>query len=515
MRTHQPPGHILARQRWDALFEGSAGPALPAAEPRQQPHPPRHSHGPDLAHPGGTLVSLVTDQAARTPEAPAVEAPDGSVLTYRALVTRAERMATGLRARGVTPGTLVGLAVQPSADLIPALLGILAAGAAYVPLDSADPSARTAAVLADAAPIAVLADAAEAFRLPAGPPVWQVDDIATEGRCRYQVRAEDPAYVIYTSGSTGRPKGVVVPHRAIVARVRALRELYPLTSADRVLHKAHIAFDVSLTEIFRPAGRGRDRRAGPARRPPRSGLPGPDRRRARHHDRRLRAGHAGGLPRRTRSRRMRQPAPAALRRRADAAVHTGPRRRGPRRRPDPQPLRPHRDRRRDHALAVRSAPVRSGPGRPSRPEHLRLRARRRPAAGHRRRGLRRRRAARARLPQPARHHRRALRRRPLSARPARACTAPETWAAGGPTVCWNSPAAPTTSSRCAATASRPERSKPCWRAFPVCGTRSSPPVPTAPVPGSWSPISSAGPSRPRCGAGWPNGCPSTWSRPPS
>ncbi|MFD0635294.1 amino acid adenylation domain-containing protein [Catenulispora yoronensis] len=190
---------------------------------------------------------------------------------------------------GAGDGTIVGLAVQPSADLVPALLGILVTGAAYVPLDSADPQSRTAAVLADADPVAVLADAAEAARLPEGTPIWLVADIETAAATTarpantntaststtttttttttYQPSTiatttahhptpESPAYIIYTSGSTGRPKGVVVPHRAIVARIRALREIYPLFTSDRILHKAHIAFDVSLTEIFRPLSEG-------------------------------------------------------------------------------------------------------------------------------------------------------------------------------------------------------------------------------------------------------------------
>lgn len=200
------------------------------------------------------LPDLVRAQAARTPEATAVESQAG-VLTYASLIARADRLAAGLRERGVRRGQIVGVCAQPALDLVVALLGTLAAGATYAPLDCDDPPARIAFLLDDARPVAVVTDAYAANRLPAGTRCWDIADLeASAGQSDEgsAPRPEDGAYIIYTSGSTGRPKGVLVPHRAIAHRIAMMQRLYRLDATDRVLQKAHIAFDVSVEEIFRP-----------------------------------------------------------------------------------------------------------------------------------------------------------------------------------------------------------------------------------------------------------------------
>jgi amino acid adenylation domain-containing protein len=232
-------------------------------EPPEQVAAPPTARGGAPA-PGGRLPDLVAEQAARTPDAVAVEAPDGAgTLTYRELVARADRVAAGLRGRGVHRGHVLGVAMAPSLDLVVAILGAMSAGAAYLPLDLDDPQARTAFVLDDARPTAVLTDETALGRLPAAVAGWTVAGLEAEGAGPQPATSAlpgpqpaDPAYIIYTSGSTGRPKGVLVPHRAIVNRVRSLRDCYPLTADDRVLQKAHIAFDVSLLEIFRTLAEG-------------------------------------------------------------------------------------------------------------------------------------------------------------------------------------------------------------------------------------------------------------------
>ncbi|SEF24420.1 amino acid adenylation domain-containing protein [Amycolatopsis pretoriensis] len=185
--------------------------------------------------------------AARTPERVALT--DGEVsLTYRELDDRSDAVAAGLRALGVSDGDRVGVCLERTAELVVTLLGVLKAGAVYVPADPAYPAERLAYTAQDAGLRLVLT------RLPELPGVTAVtpDDVIAAGTdpVTSAVSADDPAYVIYTSGSTGRPKGVVVPHRNVIALVDATREEYGLGSSDvwTLFHSS--AFDFSVWEIW-------------------------------------------------------------------------------------------------------------------------------------------------------------------------------------------------------------------------------------------------------------------------
>src|SRR5688500_17306639 len=171
------------------------------------------------------LHHLIEAQAARTPEEPAV-AFEGERLTYAELERRAGRLAAHLRGLGAGPDVPVGLLVERSAQLIVAILGILKAGAAYVPMDTAYPRARLAFMLSDAGIGIVVTQASLADRVAGGAALAvRLDDIdwsAAPGPVRDEARAENLAYVIYTSGSTGRPKGVGVEHRNIVSYVNGV-----------------------------------------------------------------------------------------------------------------------------------------------------------------------------------------------------------------------------------------------------------------------------------------------------
>jgi amino acid adenylation domain-containing protein len=200
-----------------------------------------------------TLPALVAEQVRLRPEAPAVVAEDGA-LGYGELGRRAARLAGRLRALGVGPETVVPVCLERSTDLAVGLLGVLAAGAAYLPLDPDHPPARLALQVQEARAPVLLAQRRLARRLPAfaGTTCWIEEAGGDEADLAGPARPGHLAYVIYTSGSTGRPKGVMVTHAAIANRLRWMQDAHPLTAGDRVLQKTPLTFDVSLWELFWP-----------------------------------------------------------------------------------------------------------------------------------------------------------------------------------------------------------------------------------------------------------------------
>ncbi len=205
----------------------------------------------------------------------------GRSLSYGRLARRAHALAASLHDRGARPGAIVGVCAARSPDSVAALLAVLKAGAAYLPLEVSGPPARTAAVLADAEPLLVLADAAGRAHLqaaartrpethtrpchPPTPPVLALDvdpqPAVAAARARplpacTPAHPDDLAYVIYTSGSTGAPKGVMCTHRAVVNRLDWMQRRYALDPADRVLHKTPADFDVALWELLWPLRAG-------------------------------------------------------------------------------------------------------------------------------------------------------------------------------------------------------------------------------------------------------------------
>ncbi|MFF1789686.1 non-ribosomal peptide synthase/polyketide synthase [Kitasatospora sp. NPDC058243] len=187
-------------------------------------------------------------QVAATPDALALVS-GGAELTYRELNARANRFAHALIARGVGPEQLVAVALPRSVESVVAVLGVLKAGAAYLPVDPSYPAARIAYMLEDARPVlvvddpALVAEASEASEWPDTDPVVALD-------------VRHPAYVIYTSGSTGRPKGVVVAHGGVASLVAAQIERFAIAPDSRVLQFASPSFDASVSEIFTALLRG-------------------------------------------------------------------------------------------------------------------------------------------------------------------------------------------------------------------------------------------------------------------
>ncbi|KPI20246.1 amino acid adenylation domain protein, partial [Actinobacteria bacterium OV450] len=220
--------------------------------------------------PDPTVPALFERQARLTPDAVAVVDADAH-LTYRELDERAGRVAAALAARGVGPESLVGVCLPRSADTVVALLGVLKAGGAYLPLDPDYPAERVEFMLGDARPVLLLEDARRALpadparrRPPSatlaellgaddGPGSRAADPGGTEGRDGAPVPRRHPAglaYVIYTSGSTGTPKGIGVTDRDVVALAGDSR--FRGGAHARVLLHSPPAFDASVYEMWVP-----------------------------------------------------------------------------------------------------------------------------------------------------------------------------------------------------------------------------------------------------------------------
>ncbi|HSU14489.1 non-ribosomal peptide synthetase [Longimicrobium sp.] len=181
----------------------------------------------------------------------------GETLAYAELDARANRLAHHLRALGAGPEVAVGVFLPRTPDLVAALLAVLKAGAAYVPLDPAYPPERVEYMLGDTRVPVLITTAALAERVPHfGGAIVRVDADAAEIAARpaespaAAVHPENLAYVIYTSGSTGRPKGVQIEHRNTVPVLRWLKETVSDDERASVLASTSVCFDVSIAEIF-------------------------------------------------------------------------------------------------------------------------------------------------------------------------------------------------------------------------------------------------------------------------
>ncbi|HET7848161.1 MAG TPA: amino acid adenylation domain-containing protein [Pseudolabrys sp.] len=194
-------------------------------------------------------------QALQTPRAVAVLC-GGRSCTYGELSRSAAVIARRLHDAGVGRGALVALAIDRSIEMVAGLLGILRAGAAYLPLDPRFPAERLKLILDDAKPRALLTRRSLRQRLPQSDAVSVFcDDALRDGNGDEQaiaVSADDLAYVLYTSGSTGKPKGVEIPHGAVVNLLASMQREPGFAASDRMLAVTTLSFDIAALEIFLP-----------------------------------------------------------------------------------------------------------------------------------------------------------------------------------------------------------------------------------------------------------------------
>ena len=203
------------------------------------------------------LHHLVEQQVEQTPEAIAATF-EGKQLTYTQLNLQANQLAHYLISQHVGREALVAVSMERSLELVAVLLGIMKAGAAYVPLDPMYPVHRKAYMLQDARPAFVIADERSASNLPSfdAPRLllggrWPLGNLPGENPA-FDMDPSCLAYVIYTSGSSGTPKGVMIEHRSVCNHLCWMQKQFPLTYTDRVPQKYPYCFDASVVEIFGP-----------------------------------------------------------------------------------------------------------------------------------------------------------------------------------------------------------------------------------------------------------------------
>ncbi|MEV4583294.1 amino acid adenylation domain-containing protein [Nonomuraea jabiensis] len=223
--------------------------------------------------PAATVVELLDEQVRRSPQAVALAFGEQS-LNYGELDARANRLARHLIGRGVGPETIVAVVLERGVDLLVALLAVVKAGGAYLPVDPSYPSERTAYVIADAGVVCLLTSDDLRSRLPEfgispgdddGVPVLVLDDPALAAELAVLDGAPlaqrertapllpwHPMWVIYTSGSTGRPKGVLVEHRAIVNFLASMRDRVPLGPDDSLPAVSTVGCDMGGLELYLP-----------------------------------------------------------------------------------------------------------------------------------------------------------------------------------------------------------------------------------------------------------------------
>ncbi|NUT38113.1 MAG: amino acid adenylation domain-containing protein [Hamadaea sp.] len=243
---------LTAMAAGDEVF-GTVSPIeVPAAQRDRRP-----VLAPAPADRGELLHDKVFAQAARTPERTAVVA-NGRAYRYADVVTSAHAVAAWLLDRGLLPGEPVAVEMDKGWEQIPAVLGTLLAGGAYVPVDTTQPAERRRRILRDTGVRCVLTQSFLTEPAYAGMPVavGAVDVMPAAPAEAQPVASAQPAYIMYTSGTTGAPKGVVISHKAVLTTLRDVVGRFAVTPDSRVLGLASLGFDLSVFDIFGPLSVG-------------------------------------------------------------------------------------------------------------------------------------------------------------------------------------------------------------------------------------------------------------------
>jgi amino acid adenylation domain-containing protein len=224
------------------------------------------STGPRLPNDYEVVHRMIEAAVERSPDAPAIDAPDGS-LSYAELNCRANVLARRLRASGLEAESIVGICLDPSADLVVAILAVLKAGGAYLPLDPAYPDDRLAFMAEQSHARVLITHSSIYISGKLNAVAGRLETICldfeeapetqtADGNPIYGVSGRQLAYVIFTSGSTGRPKAVAVEHRSLCNLMIEYISALQLGLGKRVLQYSAFSFDASVVELFSALGSG-------------------------------------------------------------------------------------------------------------------------------------------------------------------------------------------------------------------------------------------------------------------
>ncbi|MEH0020162.1 MAG: amino acid adenylation domain-containing protein [Desulfobacter sp.] len=228
--------------------------------PEDQADARREANDTAAPHTNDLLHTLFAEKAEQMPDQVAV-ASSGKTLTYGELYAMAVRIAKTLTGKGVSPNTLVAVVMEKGWEQVAAVLGVLYAGAAYLPVNAGEPAQRLAGLLEDGEVRIVLTQSwlADTLELPDAVASFHVDELAGSDSAEPAASTGpelpvqdqgDLAYVIYTSGSTGKPKGVMIDHRGAVNTILDVNQRFGIGPDDRIFGLSELNFDLSVWDIF-------------------------------------------------------------------------------------------------------------------------------------------------------------------------------------------------------------------------------------------------------------------------